>query len=138
MKRIRRQQQPGNQRGFTLVEALVQLSSLRANGSAFQRSQATFLAYDITDRMRVNRNAALSGGYDFVYGAALPVAPATVAQQDILDWMTRLRTTLPVAASGTNPDAQIQRAGNLITVRIRWDDSKGVDAPLEFVMRTGI
>ena len=58
-------------RGFTLVEVLValvvlsigllgvaalQLTSLRSNHSSAMRSQATFLAYDIIDRMRANRD----------------------------------------------------------------------------------
>ncbi len=57
-------------RGFTLVEALVallalsigllgiagmQLTGMRANMSAGWRSQATYLGYDIIDRMRANR-----------------------------------------------------------------------------------
>jgi len=56
-------------KGFTLVEVLVsmivlsigllglaglQATSLRNNQSAYYRSQATFLAYDIADRMRAN------------------------------------------------------------------------------------
>ena len=59
--------------GFTLIESLVallvlsigllgvaamQLASLQANNGAFQRTQATFLAQDIADRMRANREAA--------------------------------------------------------------------------------
>ncbi len=61
----------GRGNGFTLVEALVallapsigllgvaglQLSGLRNNLSAAWRSQATYLSYDIIDRMRANRD----------------------------------------------------------------------------------
>jgi len=56
-------------KGFTLIEVLVsmivlaigllglaglQMSSLRNNLSAYHRSQATQLAYDMADRMRTN------------------------------------------------------------------------------------
>ena len=71
--------------GFTLVEVLIttvvtmialtglatlQVLALRAANSSLQRSQATALAYEIIDRMRLNRGAggltdtALGGGYD--------------------------------------------------------------------------
>ena len=72
-------------RGFTLVEVLVttavtlvaftglatlQIQSLRATSSSLERSGATALAYEIVDRMRLNRgengltDTALGGGYD--------------------------------------------------------------------------
>lgn len=66
-------------RGLTLVEILVallvlsigllglaalQTTSLRFNTSAYYRTQATALAYDLSDRMRANRQAALDGLYN--------------------------------------------------------------------------
>ncbi len=138
--------------GFTLIESLVallvlsigllgvaamQLASLQANNGAFQRTQATFLAQDIADRMRANRAAALTNAYNFALGTAVPVAPATVAANDIVAWKTRLAATLPQGASVV-PDASI--AVNPLTgvafIRIVWDDSKGADAPMTFDMRT--
>jgi type IV pilus assembly protein PilV len=62
-------------RGFTLLEVLVavlvlsigllglaglQAASLRNNHSGYLRSQATILAYDYIDRMRANRDVALT------------------------------------------------------------------------------
>ena len=142
--------------GFTLIESLVallvlsigllgvaamQLASLQANNGAFQRTQATFLAQDITDRMRANRAAALAGDYDFNFGDAAPVAPASVAEDDIFAWKARLSATLPAGASGDaddQPDAEIVTdvATNTVTVSIRWDDSKGEEDLLTFDMRT--
>ena len=76
-------------RGFTLIEVLittaitivaftglatVQVLALRAAGSSLQRSQATALAYEIADRMRLNRGesglpgTALGGSYTTVGG----------------------------------------------------------------------
>jgi type IV pilus assembly protein PilV len=142
--------------GFTLIEALIallvlsigllgvaamQLASLQANNGAFQRTQATFLAQDIADRMRANRRAALDGEYDFDFGDAAPVAPATIAEDDIVAWRDRLAATLPAGASGADgdrPDASIQTdpATSTVTVSIRWDDSKGEEDLLTFDMRT--
>jgi len=66
------------QKGFTLIEALVaiivvgvgmmglfflQAQGLKFNNSAYTRTQSTFSAYDIADRMRTNRIGALSGAY---------------------------------------------------------------------------
>ena len=132
---------PNGARGFTLVEALVsllvlsigllgvaalQLSSLRANNSASFRSQATFLAYDIADRMRANRTAAVTGAagasaYDIGFGQATAASPATLAEQDLKDWLARIAATLPAGA-----EAQVQSLGNaMFAIRIRWDDTRG-------------
>lgn len=138
------------QRGFTLVEILVavvvlaigllglaglQATSLRFNSSAYLRSQATNLAYEMADRMRANRQAAMNGDYDPENFAPSPpacaaVVPAgTVAQQDIQAWRNALACTLP---SGTG---SIQRiAGNIFRVTVRWDDSRGQAAPQDFAM----
>ena len=66
-------QMSDRQRGFTLLEVLIavmllavgllglaglQAVSLRNNHSAYLRSQATMLTYDIIDSMRTNRSAA--------------------------------------------------------------------------------
>lgn len=154
-----RHRQPAIRRvaGFTLIESLIallvlsigllgvaamQLMGLRANNGAYQRTQATFLAQDIADRMRANRGAALNQQYDFNYGDTTPnVDP--VAQNDITTWRTRLATTLPAGASGLpgdDPDASIDvdPATNIATITIQWDDTKGAEALLEFVMRTRI
>jgi type IV pilus assembly protein PilV len=147
---------PRAARGFTLIESLVallvlsigllgvaamQLSSLQANNGAFQRTQATFLAQDMADRMRANRGAALDGEYDMDYGDAAPADPDTVAENDIVLWKDRLAATLPAAASGEAdeaPDAEITTdvATETVTISIRWDDSRGEDDALEFTMRT--
>jgi type IV pilus assembly protein PilV len=71
--------------GFTLMEVMIavlvlslgllglaglQATSLKANTSAAARGQATLLAYDIIDRMRANRDAALAGTYNNTVGTA--------------------------------------------------------------------
>jgi type IV pilus assembly protein PilV len=135
-------------RGFTLIEALValvvlsigllgvaalQLTALRNNSSASFRTQATYLAYDIADRMRANRDRALAGNYDVTY-ANTPTG-AALADRDVIAWKTMLTATLP---SG---DGSIQTNGvdGQVVIRIQWDDSRSGDAgTVEFVTRTRI
>lgn len=129
------------QQGTTLIEVLVtlvllaigllglaglQASSVQSNHSAYYRSQATILAYDITDRMRTNRAAALDGSYDinFPDPANPPAVSGSRAEQDLAEWLNHLAKTLP---GGTG---RVERNDNLITIHVRWDDSRG---QIEFV-----
>ncbi|MBK5940601.1 type IV pilus modification protein PilV [Halochromatium roseum] len=138
-----------SQRGFSIVEVLVsatilsigllglaglQATSLGFNTSALHRSKATYLAYDIADRMRANRAAALGGAYD---GQALAESPpacaeatptGTLAQRDLLAWTTSLACQLP---QGTGA---IERTDAIVTVTVQWDDSRGQEPPQQFLM----
>jgi type IV pilus assembly protein PilV len=144
------------QAGFTLVEALIavlvlsigllgvaglQLSSLRGNSDAARRSQATFLAYDIADRMRANRARALADDYNIALGDTTPAAGgATLALRDLNEWRTAITATLP---SGTNPaSGQITRlaGGAQFEITIRWTEGSqsGTPTQMQFVTRTDI
>lgn len=124
---------PGNKfaRGFTMVEALValmclsigllgiaalQMTGLRANLGAGWRSQATYLAYDIVDRMRANRTAAAA--YAIGFGAA--PGGGTTANRDLQAWKTNL-ATLP----GGDGQVAFNPVDSRVTVTIRWNDTKG-------------
>ena len=76
--------------GFTLVEVLVSLVVLaigllgiaklmlfssHANDSAYLRSQATALAYEILDDMRANRQEAINTPATYTIAAAAPAIP---------------------------------------------------------------
>lgn len=135
--------QRGDQRGFTLLEVLVavlvltigllglaglQATAVRSNTSAYLRSQASILAYDIADRMRANRLAVSIYSYcgQNVNGAGC----SGVAKQDVQSWLASLATTLP---SGTG---SITQAADLVTVTVQWDDSRGQQDPQLFSMVT--
>lgn len=124
--------------GFTLLEVLVsllilsvgllgiaglQLTGLRSNQSAYVRSQATILAYDILDRMRANRAEAQAGGYNITIAATddLPSmgGSSTQAALDLHRWGTDLLAMLPAAQTSVNVAAD-----NTVTVSIAWDDSR--------------
>src|SRR5690606_37396381 len=105
----------GASAGFTLIEVLIavlvmsigllgiaalQTATVQFNRGAHLRSQATSLAYDIADRMRANRAAALADAYDVVFADPAPAcgAPAgdTVAEQDLSAWQMALACALPL------------------------------------------
>ena len=134
------------QTGFTLIEILVtvvvlaigllglaglQATALSFNSTAYQRSQATNLAYDIIDRMRANAAAARSGQYDVGFGFANP-GTSTLANRDLGEWRQALINALP---SGTG---RILRNGNVFQITIRWDDSRGQDALRTFQTDTDL
>lgn len=127
---------PQAQRGATLIEVLItlvllsvgllgmaglQALSMQSNHSAYYRSQATFLAYDIGERMRANRSVALAGGYDVDFPASSNTNAETgdLASKEKGKWLNNLADTLP---GGTG---KVARAGSLITIEVRWDDSRG-------------
>ena len=134
--------------GFGLIEVLVailvlsvgllglinlQIRGHQYSDSARQRAQATYLAYDILDRMRANKDEVDNGTYDLTLGASLSTpsssdmcnkttvscAPDKLAEFDLWEWKQDLSTHLP------NGDASI-RKNNLIAttdiyeITIQW------------------
>ncbi len=146
--------------GFTLVEVLVSLVILaigllgiaklmlfssHSNDSAYLRSQATALAYEILDNMRANRVEAIAQKYDTPFGAG-PVLPAVlctpplstcttanqVTKYDIYEWELRLnanRAVVPPALPGALPNGDGQIVTTIVgpqtqvTIKVQWDDS---------------
>jgi type IV pilus assembly protein PilV len=129
-------------RGFTLVEALVallalsigllgiagmQITGMRSNMIAAWRTQATYLSYDILDRMRGNRNHR----GDYVTGTGAAPAGSSVAEQDLQAWKTSLAATLP---SG---DGTVAVNGNVVTITVQWNEERDPDVPaVVFTMRS--
>lgn len=142
------------QRGFTLTEILVavvvlsigllglaslQANSLKFNHSAYLRSQATHLAYSITDQMRANRSATLNGSYD-VDRATTPTG-STMAEQAVAVWKTNVANLLPSGEASicrSNDGQSCDGAGNVIIVDVFWDDSRGQEAEQSFRFVTAL
>jgi type IV pilus assembly protein PilV len=132
----------GRQSGLSLLEVLIAIAVLaigllglvqmQAFGlmnveRAYQRSQATVLAYAIADKMRANLtslNAYLSDTMAPADAEAQPdclttsgCSAAELAENDLFEWNSALQSELP-GASGT-----IALADGNFTVAIIWDDS---------------
>ncbi len=145
------------QTGLTLVEVLVsvvilsiglvgvaglQAMSLKNNQSAFMRSQATALAYDIADRMRSNVLSANTGLYDPAAAATTSGCTSTsgcseqqMAENDLAEWNAAITTYLPMGQGyvcvdstpddGTGfGDPQCDGSGTGLAVKIWWDDDR--------------
>lgn len=125
-----------SQQGATLIEVLVavvilsigllglaglQATSVQSNYSAYYRSQATLLAYDLGDRMRANRTAGLASSADssFPASSSSNTVSGTQAAKDKAEWLNSLALQLP---SGTG---MITKSGSTLTISVRWDDNRG-------------
>ncbi len=126
---------PRKSEGFSLVEVLVgliilaigllglaglQMQALRNNNSAYLRSQATILAYDIMDRMRISRNHARNGHYTIDIGEDpddINPAPPDIVLSDLKEWKETLERTLPGPGDGS-----IAIDGTIVTVIVQWED----------------
>lgn len=131
---------PRVQRGVSLIEVLVavliftigliglgglMITATRANTTAYVRTQVTFLANNMADRMRANPVGLWNGNYDSskypitgdvpTCNAATGCAPATVASRDQILWSQQLQAALPslgttsikcVKASSFDPTTQ--------------------------------
>ncbi|MDV6344629.1 type IV pilus modification protein PilV [Nitrosomonas sp. Is37] len=134
-----------HQKGVTMIEVLVaivvlsigllglaglQSVGLTHNQSASFRSTATMMTYSILDSMRANRTAAINGSYNIAIGASIP-SGSTIPEQDLNNWLNELALRLPAGTGAINV------AGNVITVTIQWDDSRGgALAAQQFILTT--
>lgn len=139
---------PHRQRGFTLVEVLVSLVVLsigllgmarlillssHSNDSAYMRSQATALAYEMLDNMRANAAAAEAHSYDTPL-SSIPATPTScvppsgtacsqtqLALYDVYSWKQHLAGgALP---SGTGSVVTSTSTPVSATIVVQWDDS---------------
>lgn len=136
--------------GFTLIEVLVamlvlavgllglaglQAASLKNNQSAYNRSQATQLAYDIADRMRANSTESL--GYTSIQAenavkkdqctqVSASCTAVDMASNDLYEWNLAIKNSLP-STPNTPATGTITTSGNVFTVTIRWDDDRDGD-----------
>lgn len=141
---------PRRAAGFTLVEAMIallvlsiglvgmaglQIAGMRANQSAAWRSQATYLSYDIIERMRLNRE----NRRDYEVGLAESMDAVDTAGADVAGWKARLAEVLPAG------DGTIALEGGddtVVTITVQWSDARGDntgvvdDTPLVFTMQS--
>jgi len=142
-------------RGFALLEVLIAvlvmafgmlgiaqllLVTTRSNASSGMRQQAIQSAYNIVDKIRANRQAAIAGDYDVDNKTAgTPAAPdrppvtcdvgqdtsgpcsaAQMAAYDTWYWLTKDVSTLPSGSGSVTHDKK--GSSTHVTVTVQWDD----------------
>lgn len=91
----------------------LQTKSLQFNQSAYLRSQANILGYDIIDRIRINRSSISQ--YDVVFSDPSPTG-SSLRDKDIKAWLDALGAALP------NGDGQLECGASICHVEIRWNE----------------
>lgn len=153
---------PGHRRrraaGYALLEALVaviiaavgfigaarmQTFGMVLSNSAQSRQKAVLLAYQMTDRMRANRDAFDKGHYnDPGTGGSLACLAtasgcnsAAMAAADVTQWLAEVSAQLPLGQGkvcidstpndkGSPSDWKCDGLGAVIAVKVAWTDSK--------------
>lgn len=134
--------------GMTLIEVLVsvlilaigllgaaaiQLNALKYTDSATMSSQASFIAYDMMDRIRANvdGNASANGSTNVLATYNLPnldAAPAAnlnkARDQDLFDFKDNIGNF--ASASGTG--SIVVSDSTLVTITIGWSDNRAAGA----------
>ena len=148
--------------GFTLIEVLIsviilaigllgiaamQMSGIKTNDSAYLRSQASVMAYEIIDRMRANRDRNTEKldklkGYQTDFNdementpdcASNPCSEDELINSDIGEWKNSLRT-LP---SGVGSISIALEDGMVIAeVSVRWNDTRDSKDLITFTTQT--
>lgn len=121
----------GAQEGMTLVEVLValvilgvgllgaaavQLNALKYTDSARMTSQASFIAYDMMDRIRANAAA------DYTIAPPASGNPDVTRDQDLFDFNANIVSSLGASATGSVTVNQ-----QVYTITITWDDSRAAN-----------
>ena len=132
-------------KGFTLLEVMIamvisavsllglaglQAQSLSFNNTAYVRSQATYFAYDILEKMRMNKTAANAGGYDLAttdvplsascYGTSATCSESDFATADKYEWYTLITSTLPGGAGSVS--LATGSGTTIVTVVVQWNN----------------
>lgn len=139
--------------GFTMIEMLIAIivlsigligiAALQARGQQFNyvayvRTQASFLAYDIMDRMRLNQKVHVSDNEDIpsIYSSQLETAKTLkpsdlnpncddsvcsaqeLAKYDLVNWFQSIKSSLPEG------NAEMTLSGDTLRVTIKWQEGR--------------
>jgi type IV pilus assembly protein PilV len=122
------------QTGFTLLEVLVTMvvvglgllgqaalmaQSSKSNNSAYYRTQASLLASDYLERMRINLINAMANCYDTPI-VGTPTCTTTIQGFERTDWLNNVSSMLP------GGQATVTTTTNNVVITISWTElSKG-------------
>ena len=149
-----------HQRGFSLLEVMIALvifsigliglaglqsASLSYNQSAYLRSQATYLAYNILDKMRANPQAAINGNYDLAtysyagvnnacyYNTAGTCNALQLAQTDIYEW----KQAMDILPGGKGMvETTLVSGVRIYKVTMQWNDPASPSNTTEITVRS--
>lgn len=100
-----------------LGAAVVQLNALKYTDSSRMTSQASFMAYDMLDRIRAN------AGADYAWRSGkTSTATASVRNLDLRDFEANIR-----AFAGEGADGSVAISAGEVTVSISWNDHRGTN-----------
>jgi len=108
-----------------LAMGALQTRSLQFNQSASMRSQANIFAYDIVDRIRLNRGDKSTNvtAYNVDYDSASP-STNVHAGADITAWRDAMKKVLPDAKGKIAcADAAATITTRICTISIKWSDA---------------
>ena len=143
----------GKQKGVGLIETMVslfvlaigllgmsgmQVTAMKQSQNAYYRTQASYLAYDIIDRMRANRTTAkttdaYASNYNQTHTTSADCSSncstAQIASYDLMNWKAEVKSLLPkgqaeISFSGT---ASVRK----VSVAIKFDETRGQATALE-------
>lgn len=121
-----------SQKGLSLIEVMIavfvlaigllgaagmQLSALKYTDSSRMNSQASFIVYDIIDRMRANADPIQLEKYEIGSLSEVPASAASISDQDLIDFASNL-AALPSA------DARIIVNGSEVAVSVSWSEAR--------------
>lgn len=126
----------GKQQGFSLIEVLIsvlilavgllgaaaiQLNALKYTDSSMMTSQASFVAYDMLDRIRANPD----GNYVLTNLTGAPSASNFTAprDQDLFDFAQNIRNFDPLTGNGS-----IVVNGRVVTITVTWNDMRALNS----------
>ena len=101
-----------------LGAAVVQLNALKYTDSSRMTSQASFIAYDMLDRIRANAGA----DYSWVRTERAPLFTSTgsVRDLDLHDFEANI-----IGFAGDSGSGSVLVRADEVTVSISWDDARG-------------
>ncbi len=120
------------QGGVTLIEVLIsllvlgigllgaaamQLNALKFTDSSTLQTQASFIAYDMLDRIRSNPDG------NYVITTLGTPTGTDLRSQDLIDFASNIQKSL-----GSTADGSIAVNGRLVTITIIWDDARAIAA----------
>jgi len=142
---------PTQQTGFTIIEMLIavlvisigllgmaglQTTGIQQSHNSYLKTQASLLAYDMSDRMRSNLQGVIAGNYDAVDSMDDPVesAPgcatsntacsaAATATNDIYQW-TNPDNGGSIASLLPSGYGMISQDTGVFTITVLWDEAR--------------